>query len=203
MHCAEGRNILPAPSTLTSRCACTHGLWVSTGCLLQILPFGAQHLLLLSRIWTERNFRVAGSMSYLRVRLPMVSFMLLEDRMARYAMQWDRLPEMRCLLQTMKALDLLYHDVGEVGLYWRMRAQGLCDSRILRQEDIAQAMNTPPKGTRAQARGKAICEVWRDSSARASWMGVTAARGVMPLNDPFGCEGQWTAPARAEPKMTP
>ena len=122
--------------------------------------------------------------------------------MARYRTQWDRLPEMRSLLQKMKLIDLRYHDISEDGLYWRMRAQGICDSRIVGEEDIARAMNTPPQGTRAQARGTAICEVRRDSSARAHWMGVTSARGAMQLNDPFGCEGQWIAPATPEPKQT-
>jgi hypothetical protein len=139
---------------------------------------------------------------HLRGRLPMVSYMLIEDRMARHCLQWDRLPEMRSLLQTGKTLDLRYHDIGEDGLYYRGRAQGIWDSKIITEEAIAQAMNTPPQGTRAWARGQAICQAWRDSSARANWMGVTSARGAMPLNDPFGCEGQWIAPAKPEPKQT-
>jgi hypothetical protein len=143
-----------------------------------------------------------GLREHLRGRLPMVSFMLIEDRMAKYRMQWDRLPEMRSLLQTMKTLDLQYHDISADGLYYRGRAQGIWDSKISTEEAIAQAMNTPPKGTRAQARGKAICEVWRDPSARANWMGVTSARGVMQLNDPFVCEGHWTAPPKPETQKT-
>ena len=139
---------------------------------------------------------------HLRGRLPMVSFMLIEDRMAKYGMQWDRLPEMRSLLLMLKRLDLQYHDIGADGLYYRGRAQGIWDSKIITEEAIAQARNTPPQGTRAQARGQAICQVWRDPSARANWMGVTSARGAMPLNDPFVCEGQWTTPAKPEPKQT-
>jgi hypothetical protein len=124
--------------------------------------------------------------------------MLLKDRMARHSLQWDRLPEMHALLQTMKAMDLRYHDISEDGLYWRMRAQGVCDSKILSEDEIATAMNTLPKGTRAQARGKAICEVCRDEKARANWMSVIASKGTMQLDDPFVCEGQWVTPSKPE-----
>jgi hypothetical protein len=102
----------------------------------------------------------------------------------------------------MKALDLQYHDIAEDGLYWRMRAQGLCDSKILKEEDIAEAMNTPPKGTRAQARGRAICEVCGDANARANWMSVVSSRGTMQLNDPFLSEGQWVAPPKPVARRT-
>jgi len=102
----------------------------------------------------------------------------------------------------LKRLDLQYHDIGADGLYYRGRAQGIWDSKIITEEAIAQARNRPPQGTRAQARGKEICEVWRDPSARANWMSVTSARGAMRFNDPFGCEGQWIAPATPEPKQT-
>lgn len=139
---------------------------------------------------------------HLRSRLPMVSFMLLHDRMAKHSLQWDRLPEMHALLQTMKALDLQYHDISEDGLYWRMRARGVCDSRILSEGDIAAAMNALPKGTRARARGTAICEVWRDTQARANWMSVTSSKGTMQLDDPFVCEGQWVAPPKPEAQKT-
>jgi hypothetical protein len=139
---------------------------------------------------------------HLRNRLPMVSFDLIEDRMSKHGLQWDRMPEMRSLLTTLKALDLQYHDIGNAGLYWQMRAQGICNSSILRNEDVTAALNTPPQGTRAQPRAKAICEVWRDASARAHWMAVTSARGTMELPDPFAGSGQWVAPPKTEAKKT-
>lgn len=128
--------------------------------------------------------------------LPRFTFDLITDRVATYGLQWDRLSEMRSLLDGMKTIDLRYHDIAEDGLYWRLRAQGICNSGILTEEDIAQAMNLPTTGTRAQARGKAICEAWRDSSAHANWMMVASSRGTMQLPDPFASEGQWTAPAQ-------
>lgn len=144
-----------------------------------------------------------GLREHLRGRLPMVSFMLIEDRMAKHRMQWDRLPGMRSLLQTMKTLDLQYHDISPDGLYYRGRAQGIWDSKIITKEAIAQAMNTPPRGTRAQARGRAICQIWQqDPTARANWMAVTSSRGVMRLDDPFICEGQWIAPPKPETQKT-
>jgi len=138
---------------------------------------------------------------HLRGLLPMVCFLLLEDRMAKYDMPWDRLPAMRTLLRTLKAMDLQYHDISERGLHWRMRQNGLCGSSVLDRRDIEQAMSSCPKGTRAEARGKAICEVWGNTRARANWVTVMSpTRGRMQLNDPFQSQGQWVAPKKPEAK---
>jgi hypothetical protein len=135
--------------------------------------------------------------------VPRWTFDCLKERLGGSVSQWERLPVMHSLVQTMKRLDLRYHDVAEDGLYWRLRRQGLANSTIVTEEEIAQAMLLPPKDTRAHARGAAIVEAWPEAAARANWMKVTSARGTLDLSNPFATEGQWTGAPQPEPKKTP
>ena len=118
--------------------------------------------------------------------------------MNQYRMPWDRFPSMRRLLAAMKAMDLKYHQIGKHGLYWRLRAAGACNSAILSDQEIREAMNRPPSGTRAHARAMAIREVWPDAKARANWALVVGRKGSMPLNDPFASTGCWKQPEAAK-----
>ncbi len=71
----------------------------------------------------------------------------------------------------MKSLDLEYHNIDpERGLFRGLEQEG----RILQfspEEKIAEAMDSPPDGTRAMVRGKAV-EYCADSIKNIHWTGV-------------------------------
>ena len=56
----------------------------------------------------------------------------------------------------MSLLDLQYHDIRrEKGVFYRLQDRGMAE-RTLTDEDMMEAINTPPQTTRAKLRGDFI-----------------------------------------------
>lgn len=76
----------------------------------------------------------------------------------------------------LKSLDLEYHNLDpDRGLYRGLQQEGDVYS-LLKEEEIAQAVESPPLGTRAQIRGQAVA-LSADNIKRIHWTGVEFANG--------------------------
>lgn len=86
-------------------------------------------------------------------------------------------------------LDLQYHDLRrDKGLYFTLERQGYVD-RIVTDEEILLAMNTPPPDTRAYFRGTCL-QKYPDEVYGASWSSVIFDTGEatvkrVPMPDPL------------------
>jgi proteasome accessory factor PafA2 len=106
---------------------------------------------------------------------------LLEGYRERHGLEWSD--------PKLKLIDLQYHDVDpERGLYYRLVAGGRVE-RLVTDEEIAAAMITPPRDTRAYFRGSCLAR-YATSLVAASWDalifdldGQTLKR--VPMLDPF------------------
>ncbi len=128
---------------------------------------------------------------FLRERMPRIRFHFLEDRMKRFELDWGQLPKAAELYNEMIAMDIVYHDIGENGLYHRLAKAQAVNSRMTTEEEILDARCQPPKGTRAEARAKAICEIASDSGAVANWWEAKSSRRRTRFMDPFQTEYSW------------
>jgi len=85
---------------------------------------------------------------------------LLEGFMGRDGLSWAD--------SKLRALDLQYHDVDpDKGLYNRLAARGSM-RRLFTDEQIAEAVESPPRRTRAYFRGRCVSE-FADSLVAANW----------------------------------
>jgi proteasome accessory factor PafA2 len=85
---------------------------------------------------------------------------LLEGYVERDGIGWDH--------SKLRAFDLQYHDVDpEKGLYQRLASRGSF-RRLFTDEEIAQAVDTPPPRTRAYFRGRCVSD-FPDSLVAANW----------------------------------
>jgi proteasome accessory factor PafA2 len=85
---------------------------------------------------------------------------LLEGYVERDGIGWDH--------SKLRAFDLQYHDVDpDKGLYQRLAARGSF-RRLFTDEEIAQAVDTPPARTRAYFRGRCVSE-FANSLVAANW----------------------------------
>lgn len=76
----------------------------------------------------------------------------------------------------LKSLDLEYHNLDpDRGLYRGLQQEGDVYS-LLKEEEIAHAVESPPLGTRAQIRGQAVA-LSADNIKRIHWTGVEFANG--------------------------
>jgi proteasome accessory factor A len=106
---------------------------------------------------------------------------LIESYMDRKGCGWDD--------PRMKLMDLQYHDIRpERGLFYTLERGDLIQ-RIVREDDIQRAEDTPPLGTRAYFRGRCASR-FAKSLYGASWtsllfdVGNTTIKKV-PLMDPY------------------
>jgi proteasome accessory factor A len=95
----------------------------------------------------------------------------------------------------MRLTDLQYHSIGEDGLYWRLRAEGAVNSRIVTDAEIQHAMQHPPEGTRAWRRGMEIAKLQNREVAHANWMLVQEPGRRLVLNDPVQTDVEWIVDA--------
>jgi proteasome accessory factor A len=85
---------------------------------------------------------------------------LLEGYVGRDDLQWSN--------NKLRALDLQYHDVDpDKGLYNRLAARGSM-RRLFTDEQIVDAITTPPSRTRAYFRGRCVSE-FAESLVAANW----------------------------------
>jgi len=95
---------------------------------------------------------------------------------------------------TMLEMDIRYHDINrETSLFDILDNNGLLNHRLLSEESIVDAMTSPPKGTRAELRGKVIKEIsQKHRNAVAQWTQISIP-GVKVLNmqDPYSTIGVW------------
>ncbi len=97
---------------------------------------------------------------------------LLDAYIERDGLEWSD-PKLRLL-------DLQYHDVRpDLSLYEKLVVAGKVE-RLLNEDDVITAMNTPPSSTRAYFRGR-VLEKWADSVVAANWDSVILDVGGEPL----------------------
>lgn len=80
------------------------------------------------------------------------------------------------------------------GIFEQLDALGVLDHRVPGIDDIAAAITTPPRGTRAQLRGEAILELGRAGrTGTAHWDRVCDISGKrhLDLGDPFDLTTSW------------
>ncbi len=88
----------------------------------------------------------------------------------------------------LKLIDVQYHDVRrDKGIYNRLAARGKCEL-LVDDDEVAQAMNNPPRDTRAYFRGRCL-EKYRDAVAAAGWDSIIFDIGRdslqrVPMMDP-------------------
>lgn len=160
-------------------------------------------LSLVERLVTSGDLPKRGLRDFLRERLPFVTFLLLEERMERQDLSWSHLGRALGLWQSMLLTDLLYHDIGEQGLYWRLQRTGAVNSRIVDEASIARAMNEPPKGTRAEQRAETSDEFWGTAEdAAANWDRIVSSKFVWDLSDPLVTSVEKVPRPTPKPKRT-
>jgi len=86
---------------------------------------------------------------------------------------------------------LAYHSVKTDGLFWRLRKSGVIKDRIVSDACVQEAMQNPPKDTRANARGIGILELAGRDGATANWDYVRSESMKMLLPDPLSADGTW------------
>lgn len=131
-----------------------------------------------------------GMREYLRDRLPAVRFAFLEERMERSDLDWADLPRAISLYEKMIALDLLYHDISESGLFAKLCRSGVIDT-LVEPNEVRAAMRQPPCDTRAKARGQAIAETASESGVNANWLQVQTASRRAAFPDPTSTVLTW------------
>lgn len=130
---------------------------------------------------------------WLYEQMPYVNFNFLEEHMERNRLDWSNLPKAFALYNKMLALDVMFHDISECGMYSRLCNAGIVDSRALlvNRLEANRAINQPPQGTRAQARGNAIREASAEKDTVANWTEVRNANRKVTLTDPLVAEYSW------------
>jgi len=82
--------------------------------------------------------------------------------------------------QRISMLDLQFHDIRrEKGLFYVLERQGLVE-RILTDAEIAEAVEFPPRDTRAYFRGTCLRK-YRDQVYGASWSSVLFDSGDLAV----------------------
>ena len=95
-------------------------------------------------------------------------YRLLEGYRDRHGLRWTD--------PKLAAMDLQYHDVRpEKSLFARLPVQ-----RVVREDEITEAMTEPPTTTRAYFRGKCL-QRWGSSIAAANWDSLVFDLGAEPL----------------------
>jgi len=93
---------------------------------------------------------------------------LLEGYRARHALGWQD--------RRLAAMDLQYHDLRPArSLFSRLGTE-----RLVSEEEVARAVETPPRGTRAWFRGACLAR-WPDAVVTANWDSLVFDLGQDPL----------------------
>jgi hypothetical protein len=126
-------------------------------------------------------------------KMPCMDFLFLDDHMRRHNLNWSELPQAITLHNKMLALDIMFHDISSDGIYHRLSETAAIDSqaKLTNPSEVNIAVQQPPTGTRAQARGKAICEVVAENGAVANWTQVCSTNRQTLLLDPHSAEYTW------------
>lgn len=112
--------------------------------------------------WLEMWSQVLCGLKDLKVRLSEMA-LEMDDADLRRRIDWvlklwllDRSRSKGAGEAQLKSMDLKYHDLNPAtGLYERCLAMDLVD-RLVPDKDIAKARREPPRGTRAQLRGRVV-----------------------------------------------
>lgn len=123
--------------------------------------------------------------NYLKEQMPAVGFYFLEEHISRNRLNWCDLPKARRLYDKMISMDILFHDIREQGLYFRLRDANMVNSELVNKAHLHEAMCNPPRDTRAYARGSAIREAASESGTVASWVEVRNRNRHVQLPDPL------------------
>ena len=75
-----------------------------------------------------------------------------------------------------RKLDMRYHELSPDGYYLRLEAAGVAPT-IVEPEEVLSAIDCPPEGTPATARGRLIRQYAPSGGVRASWSSI-----IVPAN---------------------
>lgn len=86
-----------------------------------------------------------------------------------------------------RKIEFRYHEISREGGYHDMLEEGAEVRRLTGKEEIEYALRTPPRGTRAWARGALVKASRSSVDLEVRWDRVLAEHGsvVIPLADPF------------------
>ncbi len=107
-------------------------------------------------------------------------YRLVQRYRERDGLDWDA--------DKLKLIDVQYHDVRtDAGLYNKLLSTGRVD-RLVREDEVRAAMDTPPADTRAWFRGRCL-EKYRDAVTAAGWDSIIFDVGRetlqrVPMMDP-------------------
>jgi len=91
-------------------------------------------------------------------------------------------------------IDFRYGALGSDGIFDALDAAGALQHRVVSDAAIERAMTTPPAGTRAVSRGRAVCELQgHGDSVRCDWSMLIDAqhRRTLDLRDPLRSDAEW------------
>jgi proteasome accessory factor A len=108
-------------------------------------------------------------------------------------LSWAGLDAFNDLRRHLCAIDVRFGALGE-GLFDALDRQGMIpDHRMVTEAEIAAAMDEPPCGSRAFARGRWVRRLAGRRGQRyvCNWQGIGGARLHLDLGDPFARDGTW------------
>jgi hypothetical protein len=101
----------------------------------------------------------------------------------------------------MLALDVQFGQLGGEGLFQKLDEAGMLDHHIpeVSEDTIAQAVRTPPEGSRATLRGRIVSQPEAARRYTVNWDHVADMQGrVLDMSDPFAVEENWSPATPAE-----
>jgi Pup-ligase protein len=116
----------------------------------------------------------------------------LNEDLLRRGLRWDRINAHSSDRQRLIELDMRFGIIGE-GIFDALDRQGLLRHRIVSDEQVSRAMQTPPAETRARLRGQMVGEL---AGRGGGWCGWTSLLDrnrskVLDLCDPWAGECSW------------
>jgi hypothetical protein len=131
---------------------------------------------------------------------------LSEEQMRLFDLRESREPESEELRSFLRLraelfeLDTKFGELGPRGIFSALDEAGVLDHRLQRLGDVEQAIDQPPAGGRAHARGQAVLRHCGERGRyTASWQEILDHQlgRTLDLSDPFGRNPPWATPASA------
>lgn len=102
---------------------------------------------------------------------------------------------LRTFLQLQRELfeiDLRFGAISPCGIFSQLDSAGLLPHRVVLKCEIERACSHPPKGSRAEVRGKWIANYRRPGDARCTWSRISVpGERFLDLSDPFATTASW------------
>jgi hypothetical protein len=108
---------------------------------------------------------------------------------------WDDLPAFLAARSALCEIDMRFGLLGADGIFTTLAARGLLARHVDGVDEPGGALDTPPPGTRAQARGALVRQLTGGGGRYfCTWQGVwdRQERRRVVLEDPFATTWEWT-----------